>query len=257
MKKSLLTTVLGLAFGATFAQTPFVLYKGDKKTDFLNGDFYSFDPPSPKVVDSLFLGSTDKSLYFSGSTTGYFIGGFGNSGYSGATKLKIASAFDGKVATSTFGFTAYTQGTDAVLKVQLKSATSTFGYVFDLTSAKTGPAPFSVTLGTFKTVVKDEPTGTPITDADFETIDEVQFVVNYKTAVGEATVILDNIVLVDGTLTGLSNDFIVESKDEVLIAYDVTGKIVGKGKASELFLEAGKLYILKSATKSRKVIIAQ
>lgn len=257
MKKTLLALSLSAISFGTFAQTPFVLYKGDATTDFLNGKFYSFDAPSPKVVDSLFLGATDKSLYFSGSTTGYFVGGFGNSGYSGATKLKIASAFTGGVATSTFGFSASTLGTDAVLKVQLKSATATFGYVFDLTAGKTGPAPFSVTLGTFKTIVANEPTGTAITDVDFATIDEIQFVVNSKTEVGTATVVLDNIILINATVAGLSNDFIVESKDEVLAAYDVLGNEVAKGKASELNLEAGRLYILKSATKSRKVIIAQ
>jgi hypothetical protein len=255
MKKTILSLALVASALFASAQATLTLYKGDNTTDFLNGAPYSFDG-APVVVDSLKDGASDNFLYYSGSTTGYYIGGYGTSGYStGGDKITISSVFNGDFATTTLGFSAFTDGTTPQLKIQLKSATATWGYIFDLSSASSSVAPFSAPLSSFKAIVNDQPTGDAFTATDFATIDEVQFVVGLGVKIGKGTVELDNLVLVDPNATGVEDNFLAANNNEVVSVYDMMGKFVATGKLKELGLESGKLYVVKSGNKSRKIVM--
>ena len=75
----------------------------------------------------------------------------------------------------------------------------------------------------------------------------------FKTALTDLTFSITEFKL--GTVTvGLSDEELFNSNAEVS-AYDMMGTFVGTGKLKELGLESGKLYIVKSGNKSRKIIM--
>lgn len=54
---------------------------------------------------------------------------------------------------------------------------------------------------------------------------------------------------------GLTTDEVAANNNQVVSVYDIMGKFVATGKLKELGLEAGKLYVVKSGNKSRKVVM--
>lgn len=57
------------------------------------------------------------------------------------------------------------------------------------------------------------------------------------------------------TITGVENNFLAANNNEVVSVYDMMGKFVATGKLNTLGLEAGKLYVVKSGNKSRKIVM--
>lgn len=57
------------------------------------------------------------------------------------------------------------------------------------------------------------------------------------------------------TITSLEDNFLTANNNEVVSVYDMMGKFVATGKLKELGLEAGKLYVVKSGNKSRKIVM--
>lgn len=57
------------------------------------------------------------------------------------------------------------------------------------------------------------------------------------------------------TTLGIESDELLANRNEVVSVYDMMGKFVATGKLKELGLESGKLYVVKSGDKSRKIIM--
>ena len=56
-------------------------------------------------------------------------------------------------------------------------------------------------------------------------------------------------------VTSINEDATISNSNEVVSVYDMMGKFVATGKLNELGLEAGKLYVVKSGNKSRKIVM--
>jgi len=54
---------------------------------------------------------------------------------------------------------------------------------------------------------------------------------------------------------GVASDEVAANNNEVVSVYDMMGKFVATGKLKELGLESGKLYVVKSGNKSRKIVM--
>lgn len=98
---------------------------------------------------------------------------------------------------------------------------------------------------------------------DFEHVTELSiFFTNskqdasYKPLPLHANIEITNFKLGDvATITGLEDNFLTENRNEVVSVYDMMGKLVATGKLKELGLESGKLYVVKSGNKSRKIVM--
>jgi hypothetical protein len=68
---------------------------------------------------------------------------------------------------------------------------------------------------------------------------------------------ITNLKLGDVTsiVAGISSDEVAANNNEVVSVYDMMGKFVATGKLKELGLESGKLYVVKSGNKSRKIVM--
>lgn len=260
MKKTILSLALVASALFASAQSAFVIYDGTG-AQYLGGDPYTFD--NATVKDSIVLGET--MLYMegedkagAGGAGGYYIGGVGGSSYDANGDAQTFTQFglSLSVATSTFGFNAYTVGTSSKVKIQLKSTAGTWGYEFDLATASAAPTDFSVPMGDFKALVGDNPTGDPITDTDLGGINEVQFILVCTDNTGDCVgkYFLDNIKITSNA-TGLEDNFLSANANQVVSVYDMMGKFVATGKLKELGLESGKLYVVKSGNKSRKIVM--
>ena len=75
----------------------------------------------------------------------------------------------------------------------------------------------------------------------------------FKNALTDLEFALTEIKL-GGPTVGILDEFVADNNQEVSV-YDMMGALVSKGKLSELNLESGKLYIVKSGNKSRKIIM--
>ncbi len=250
MKKLILSLGLAGLSLTTFAQQTVTLYSGDAN-DLFNSDGYGFKGTMYKK-DSTILGN--KVVYLSATSSGYYAGGAGLSAY---PETPIAQTFTGKVATSTLSFSAFTNNTNATLKVQFQAGENTWGHVYDLSAEKSIPATVSALLSDFNLNVNDAPTGPALTDADFATVTAIQFVIGNPTSVGgTATLFIDDLKLNDpNVVLGLASTS--SSSEETVSAYDMLGNFVGTGKIKELGLESGKVYIVKSASQTRKIVMAK
>ena len=60
------------------------------------------------------------------------------------------------------------------------------------------------------------------------------------------------------TITSINNEQVTSSSsEEIVSAYDMLGNFVGTGKIKELGLESGKVYIVKSSSQTRKIVMAK
>jgi hypothetical protein len=57
------------------------------------------------------------------------------------------------------------------------------------------------------------------------------------------------------TITSVEDNFLAANNNQVVSVYDMMGKFVATGKLKELGLESGKLYVVKSGNKSRKIVM--
>jgi len=56
-------------------------------------------------------------------------------------------------------------------------------------------------------------------------------------------------------VAGLEDNFLFANANEVVSVYDMMGKFVASGKLNTLGLESGKLYVVKSGNKTRKIVM--
>jgi hypothetical protein len=181
----------------------YVLYSGQKNTDFINGDPYNFDN-GLTIVET---GTNDKFYKMTGSTTGYYVGG-GGTGSFGATGNPTIN-YSGQVANTTVAFTAVTQGKELKLIIVFGNSgkSKVWGYEFVI-PASTTPTVVSAPLGLFK--LRDANfsfTGSVINEVDLASISEFEFGLTYVSdgGVGSAELYFDNFMLVDSNPTGINN----------------------------------------------------
>ena len=263
MNKLLLSIALFFTFKLASAQSELVVYSGDKSKDFFNFKPYSYNGLA--VKDTL-IALKDTALYLSGKALNYFAGGFGNTRYNSTGKnILISSVYKGDFAKTRIGFDAITTTPSTTINIHLfKNTDGTaipyerWEYAFDLCPTMPCPTSFSAQLSDFRAIDENYmPKGPKMLASDFDKVLGIQFniIVTTNGGAGSTSILFDNLVLSDkDVITSLDESAQISSNEEISV-FDGMGMFVANGKLNELNLESGKLYIVKSGIKARKVII--
>lgn len=263
MKKLLLSFTLFTTHILASAQSELVIYSGDIATDFFNVKPYTFDG---LLVKDTLLSDQNQALFLKGSTTNYYAGGFGNSGYNSSGAIPLGTVYNGDFAKTKINFDAKTSLLGARINIDLFNLDTPntyppkerWHYEFDICPALPCPTSFSALLSDFWTLDETyNPTGTKMTSSDFGKINQFHFntIVTSPSSGGNVTIIFDNLILSDKDIITTLDETTQLSNNENVSVFDSMGRFVANGKYNDLHLESGKIYLVRSGNKARKLII--
>jgi len=140
----------------------------------------------------------------------------------------------------------FTQGTSLPL-----AAGATGNYSYDLKDALVGTQPGNVV---HTDIAFDY---TKVRAVLFTAVDDAATVDYQPLAITNYPIEISEFKLGDVStiVAGITTENVASTSDEVVSVYDIMGKPVASGKMKELNLEIGKLYVVKSGNKSRKIIL--
>ena len=255
MKKLLLTIGVAALSLTSFAQSSFTLFDGSSSSA-LNGKPYSFGGATVTVDTASVIGVDFVYYHMLASDTGGYGGGVGAGRFKAGGMIEKVP-FTGSVSNTTLSFKVNTNSTSPVVKFQFVTMSGKqFGYQFDFTdslSAKTDFAEVMLPASMLKMIVADQFTTNDVADSLITSIAQLQFVFAVKG--GEANV--GDISFIEANPLGLSDSFTSTSSNETVSAYDMLGNLVGTGKINDLALENGRVYIIKSSSETKKIVMVK
>lgn len=259
MKKILLSVAVLATFLAANAQTRFTIYDGSA-TDILVGNAYGFNGLTKVKSDSTFAGET---FWFVGGEVEaggkYYVGGTGNANFKKLPELATSFGLDIKALNSaTFALTYATDveiNVDVDLEQQLLSSKGTDSTILVGTTTFNLKPTLSLVPGqASKPLTAFKKAGADLTTADFARVSKITLKVSLTTEKGAVNAAFDNIVVIDGEPTSVSDATLAQFNNETVAVYNLSGALVTTGTVDNLNLASG-LYILKSASHTAKVVI--
>lgn len=187
------------------------------------------------------------------STNVGYVGGTGNANFQATGDPSLFGITLDNVENARFSFKYLSPITPANVDIDFQSSVGGKDSLIGTAKFPITPALDIVTVDTALSVFKTKG-GEALSAASWATVNKITIKVSLLTSTGSITAAFDDIIITDGNPTSVSDAVIANFTNEEVSVYNAAGTFVTSGKVENLNLTNG-FYILKSATKTQKIVV--